>query len=403
MGAEFNNLRASGLPAPTAPASQMRLARQPRHVVGARDGVRGWREFFRPDKTGTSPPWIGKKLHRKTSIGPQNTGITTNEMGFGTWAWGNKLLWGYDESQDEELERVFELMVDNGVTLFDTADSYGTGKLEGRSEELLGRFTRQGRARGDRTNVHIATKLAAYPWRTFSSKQWVSACRASLARMGLEKMSMAQLHWSTANYQPIQERVMWEGLAAIYDAGLVDAVGVSNYGPKQLSKIKRYLDGRGVPLASCQIQYSLLSRGKLQRDCKAACDDLGVTMIAYSPLGLGMLTGSYSPNERGNYPRLPNPRGILFDKVMPGAGPLLETMREVADGRNKTMSQVAINYCITKGTVPIAGARNLKQAEGNLGAIGWRLRDGEVRALEEASDKVLKATGGMQQNIFQCP
>lgn len=207
MRAEFNNLWASGLPAPTAPASQMRLARQPRHVVGARDGVRGWREFFRPDKTGTSPPWIGKKLHRKTSIGPQNTGITTNEMGFGTWAWGNKLLWGYDESQDEELERVFELMVDNGVTLFDTADSYGTGKLEGRSEELLGRFTRQGRARGDRTNVHIATKLAAYPWRTFSSKQWVSACRASLARMGLEKMSMAQLHWSTANYQPIQEQI----------------------------------------------------------------------------------------------------------------------------------------------------------------------------------------------------
>lgn len=388
----------SGLSGTASPVSPRWVSLQPRRMVLARVGGPGWREFSLPDLI-PSP----RRKQAKTIIGQKNTGIMTNEMGFGTWAWGNKLLWGYDESQDEELQRVFDLMVSNGVTLFDTADSYGTGKLEGRSEELLGRFTRQGLARGDRTKVHIATKLAAYPWRTFSSKQWVSACRASLARMGLEKMSMAQLHWSTANYQPIQERVMWDGLVAIHEAGLVDAVGVSNYGPKQLSKIKKYLDGRGVPLASCQIQYSLLSRGKLQLDCKAACDDLGVTMIAYSPLGLGMLTGSYSPNYRGNYPRLPNPRGILFDKVMPGAGPLLETMREVADGRSKTMSQVAINYCITKGTVPIAGARNLKQAEGNLGAIGWRLRDGEVRALEEASDKVLKGTGGMQQNIFQCP
>ena len=70
--------------------------------------------------------------------------------------------------------------------------------------------------------MHIATKLAGYPWRTFSSRQWVDACRASLDRMGLEKISMAQLHWSTANYQPVQERVMWDGLVAMYDAGLAD-------------------------------------------------------------------------------------------------------------------------------------------------------------------------------------
>lgn len=353
--------------------------------------------FFRGSLSPNAKAW-GKR--QRTQIG-QNTSITTNEIGFGTWAWGNKLLWGYDESQDEELQQVFDLMVANGVTFFDTADSYGTGKLEGRSEELLGKFTRARRAGRDRTNVHIATKLAGYPWRTFSSKQWVDACRASLERMGLEKMSMAQLHWSTANYQPVQERVMWDGLVAMYDAGLVDAVGVSNYGPKQLRKIHNYLDSRGVPLASCQIQYSLLSRGKLQQDCQAACRDLGVTMIAYSPLGLGMLTGTYAPEDRANWPRLPNPRSILFSKVMPEAGPLLETLAEVARVRGKTISQVAINYCVSTGTVPIAGARNLRQAEGNLGAIGWRLREGELRALEEASDVVMRRTGGMQQNIFQ--
>jgi pyridoxine 4-dehydrogenase len=342
----------------------------------------------------------GKGRHGRVTLG--RTSIVTNQMGFGTWAWGNKLLWNYDESQDEELQRVFNLMVDNGVTLFDTADSYGTGKLEGRSEELLGKFARERERNGKPNKVHIATKLAAYPWRTFSRVQWVNACRASLRRMGLEKISMAQLHWSTANYQPLQERVMWDGLVAMADEGLVDCVGVSNYGPKQLQRIHRYLEKRQVPLASCQIQYSLLSRGKLQRDAKAACDDLGVSMIAYSPLGLGMLTGTYAPDDTSNYPKLPNPRSILFNKVMPEAAPLLDSLRDVAKCRNKTMSQVAINYCISKGTVPIAGARTLQQAQNNLGALNWRLSDSEILELENASDRVMERTGGgMTQNVFQ--
>jgi pyridoxine 4-dehydrogenase len=62
-------------------------------------------------------------------------------MGCGTWAWGNRFLWGYDESMDDQLQAVFNLCVSNGVTLFDTGDSYGTGRLNGRSEQLLGRFT----------------------------------------------------------------------------------------------------------------------------------------------------------------------------------------------------------------------------------------------------------------------
>ncbi|PSB65024.1 aldo/keto reductase, partial [Chroococcidiopsis cubana CCALA 043] len=86
------------------------------------------------------------------------------EMGCGTWAWGNRLLWGYDESMDDQLQAVFDLCVSNGVTLFDTGDSYGTGRLNGRSEMLLGRFAREYQGTG-KENICIATKLAAYPWR----------------------------------------------------------------------------------------------------------------------------------------------------------------------------------------------------------------------------------------------
>jgi pyridoxine 4-dehydrogenase len=319
----------------------------------------------------------------------------SSPMGFGTWAWGNTLLWNYEQDADEELQKVFNLMVSKGINLFDTADSYGTGALEGRSEVLLGKFTNQyPGSKAMRNQIHIATKLAAYPWR-ITPKQWVGSCKESLNRIGAEKISMAQLHWSTANYAPLQERLMWDGLVAIYDAGLVDAVGLSNYGPKQLEKIHKYLTKRGVPVASCQVQYSLVSRGPLQENVKAACDDLGIAMIAYSPLGLGMLTGRHSPYDRSTYPSLPNPRSILFNQVLPNAGPLLQIMEEIATQRRKSMSQIALNWCICKGTVPIAGARNLKQAESNLGALGWRLSDSEVMELDKAS------INKMTQNIFQ--
>ncbi|PRW57658.1 pyridoxal chloroplastic [Chlorella sorokiniana] len=317
-------------------------------------------------------------------------------MGFGTWAWGNKLLWGYSEDMDPELQEVFNMLVSSGINLYDTADSYGTGKLEGRSEQLLGQFLDDypGSA-AVRDNVRIATKLAAYPWR-LTPKQWVSACKASLKRTGQDKLALAQLHWSTAKYAPLQERLMWDGLVAIYEEGLVDAVGVSNYGPKQLQKISQYLEKRGVPLAAVQVQYSLLSRGPDQLAVKAACDDLGVALIAYSPLALGMLTGKYSLQDPSSLPG--GPRGLVFRQVLPGLAPLLDLMAQIAERRGKTPSQVAINWAICQGAVPIPGAKDMAQAKENLGALGWRLSDGEVRALNDAADRVPQA---MVQNVFQ--
>lgn len=85
-------------------------------------------------------------------------------MGCGTWAWGNKFLWGYDPQMDPQLQAVFNYCVENGVTLFDTGDSYGTGRLKGRSESLLGQFSQA--YQGDHRNqICVGTKLAPYPWR----------------------------------------------------------------------------------------------------------------------------------------------------------------------------------------------------------------------------------------------
>ncbi|XP_021775015.1 pyridoxal reductase, chloroplastic-like isoform X2 [Chenopodium quinoa] len=328
-------------------------------------------------------PW------QKVKVGP----LSVSPMGFGTWAWGNQLLWGYQESMDDELQQVFNLAVDNGINLFDTADSYGTGKLNGQSEKLLGRFIREYKGKkGVRDNIVIATKFAAYPWR-LTPGQFVNACKSSLDRMELEQIGIGQLHWSTANYAPLQEMALWDGLVAMYEKGLVQAVGVSNYGPKQLEKIYTYLNNRGVPLCSAQVQFSLLSLGDEQMEVKNMCDSLGIQLIAYSPLGLGMLTGKYTLSN------LPSgPRSLLFRQILPGLEPLLRCLNAIASRRQKTMSQIAINWCISRGTIPIPGVKTIRQTQENLGALGWRLSKDEITQLEDAA---LQSPRKMIQNVFQ--
>ncbi|KAK6155495.1 hypothetical protein DH2020_009743 [Rehmannia glutinosa] len=273
-------------------------------------------------------PW------QKVKIGP----LSVSPMGFGTWAWGNQLLWGYQESMDDELQQIFNLAIESGINLF-------ARSFSGRNKQV-------------RDNIVIATKFAAYPWR-LTPNQFVDACKSSLDRVQLEQIGIGQLHWSTANYAPLQERALWHGLVAMYD----------------------------------KVQFSLLSMGKDQIEIKTICDSLGIRVIAYSPLGLGMLTGKYTPSN------LPSgPRGLLFRQILPGLEPLLNSLREIAQKRRKTISQVAINWCISKGTIPIPGVKSIKQADENLGALGWQLNSDELLQLEYAA---LESPRKMVQNIFQ--
>ena len=313
-------------------------------------------------------------------------------MGCGTWAWGNQLLWGYDESMDDQLQAVFNLCISNGVTLFDTGDSYGTGRLNGRSELLLGQFNREYVGLG-KENICIATKLAAYPWR-WTRHSMVRACKSSAQRLG-RNVDLVQMHWSTANYAPWQEGGLLDGLADVYEQGLVKGVGLSNYGPKRLKQVQKKFAERGVPITTLQVQYSLLSTYPVtQLKLKDLCDELGIKLIAYSPLALGLLTGKYS--EQGPLPK--GIRGLLFRQILPGMRSLLACLKEVAQSRNKTMSQVAINWCICKGTIPIPGAKSVEQARENIGALGWQLDAGEIVELDRAAANADKK---MVQNIFQ--
>lgn len=311
-------------------------------------------------------------------------------MGCGTWAWGNRLLWNYQQSMDSQLQEVFNVCVSNGVTLFDTGDSYGTGKLKGRSEILLGQFTQEYQG-ANKEKICLATKLAPYPWR-LTAKSMYEAGLASEKRLG--RIDLVQMHWSTANYLPWQEWQLLDGLGNLYEEGIVKGVGLSNYGSKRLKKVYQRFQERGIPITTLQVQYSLLSTYPVEElGVKETCDELGIKLIAYSPLALGILTGKYSENN------LPSGiRGWSCKQILPEARSLLQCLDAIAQSRNKTMAQVAINWCICKGTIPIPGAKNPEQAQQNIGATGWYLDSGEVAELDKEAARVKKT---MVQNPFQ--
>ena len=345
-------------------------------------------------------------LQSKPKIGTVRAGpIQISSMGCGTWSWGNRLLFNYDPSQDEEIFMAYCAVRNAGVTLFDTADSYGTLDLNGRAEMLLGQFEQRYLAetindlkpwwnRSEPSKPQqVATKFAPYPWR-ITRGSMVQAAQESLKRLDQPKLAIAQLHWSTSKYQPFQERSLWEGLADVYDNGLCDAVGVSNYGPAQLQKVAAFFNERNVPLATAQIQFSLMTY-KESKHMNDVCNSVDCRLISYSPLCLGLLTGKYTLD---NLPRPGNPRRQLFRELLPGAQDLLNTLQVLAKDYGKTQSQIAINWAIQKGTVPIPGARTLKMAEENLGATGWSLKSDALEVLDLTASRVSKP---MIQNIFQ--
>ena len=170
---------------------------------------------------------FGASSDKAPSVGTISAGPTAeiSTIGCGTWSWGNRFLFDYDPSQDEEIYEAYREVRNAGVTLFDTADSYGTLDLNGRAEILLGKFERRyldeiGLSESDgnwwdtiaKKTVNqnyrpqqVATKLAPYPWR-ITPGNIVRSAEGSLRRLEQPKLSIAQLHWSTANYQPFQEQ-----------------------------------------------------------------------------------------------------------------------------------------------------------------------------------------------------
>ena len=303
------------------------------------------------------------------SLGPK--GPRVRPLGIGTWAWGDRTVWGYGSTYDiSDLEAAFQAVLDAGVTFFDTAEIYGFGH----SERMLGQF-----ARDSNREIITATKFMPFPWRLWKGTLR-NALRASLNRLGTTRVDLYQIHWPLP---PVPVKTWMAALADAVEAGLVSAAGVSNHNVQQMRRAHATLEERGIPLASNQVEYSLLNRSPEHNGLLDTCHELGVILIAYSPLAMGLLTGKYTPE---NPP--PGMRGRRFGlERLAQVQPLIGLLREIGEGRGgKTPSQVALNWTICKGTVPIPGAKNARQARDNAAAAGWCLTPEEVAALDAASD-----------------
>jgi len=160
-------------------------------------------------------------------------------IGLGTWSWGNKLFWNYQSTNDDDLRETFTEAIRRGFDLIDTADSYGTGNLQGRSELLIGKFLLNTPS-AKKKRIQIATKLAPYPWR-IGNRGFNKPFLKSLERLN-NKLDIVQLHWSTAKYNPWQELGLLKNLCDLKDQGFDFQIGLSNIGPQRLEKLINFIN-----------------------------------------------------------------------------------------------------------------------------------------------------------------
>jgi aryl-alcohol dehydrogenase-like predicted oxidoreductase len=303
------------------------------------------------------------------------TGLTVTPLGIGTWAWGDKLFWNYGKEYGEkQVEEAFTASIEAGITFFDTAEVYGLGE----SERLLGRFCKQ-----TPIPIDIATKFAPVPWR-FGADAVHNAVSESLKRLAIDQITLYQVHWPFTFL--LSQETLLNALAEEVKRGRIASVGVSNYTAEQTRQAVQILAQKGVPLAVNQVRYSLLSRQIETKGIRDTCRELGVTILAYSPLAQGLLTGKY---RLGN---ADTPDGARkTDSRFKGEGlqkiePLLALLDEFGEKYQKTPAQVALNWLIAQGgVIPIPGAKTARQAIENAGAIGWSLDPSEVTHLEQIS------------------
>jgi aryl-alcohol dehydrogenase-like predicted oxidoreductase len=305
------------------------------------------------------------------------SGIVVPPMGVGVWSWGDKSFWGYGQDYTrEDVTLAYKACLDTGLNFFDTAEMYGRGE----SERILGKCIRE-----DGRPVIIASKFAPLPNR-LSARSLLEALDASLERLNVKTMDLYQIHWP---YSLIGVDALMDALAQAVHSGKVRAVGVSNYGANLMRRAHARLARHDIPLASNQVHYNLIHRKPEKNGVLDACRELNVALIAYSPLEQGLLTGKYRI-VAGQAISVTGPRRFtpaFRTSQRRKIEPLLQTMEDVATTHSKTVGQVALNWLLSKDEciIPIPGAKNVRQASENAGAIGWRLTGEEFKRIDLAS------------------
>ena len=298
-------------------------------------------------------------------------GPKVSAIGIGMWQAGGK-AWGSDV-RDADCQKAMERAVDLGINLVDTAEAYG----EGHSEKVMSRAIKK----VGRENVFVATKVGGWHLRAADVRK---ACVASLKRLGIREVDLYQVHWPDPWSQvPLRETM--KDLEALHRDGKVRHIGVSNFAVRDLKEARSHLSRADI--ASNQVRYNMLERN-VEQEVLPYCKREGIAILAWSPIGKGLLSGKYHDGKRPK-DRVRSEDDLFKPANLRATAPLIRELRKVGRARRKTAAQVALAWLRRHDhVIPIPGAKRPAQAEENAGAAGWSLNAREVRTLEGIAQRL---------------
>ena len=309
------------------------------------------------------------------------TDLMISPIGLGCWqfAQGKGLFgntWGIVE--DEEVREIVRVSLAGGINWFDSAEGYGGGQSESALAKAL-------------------TSLAVKPEDVVIATKWLPLFRTAaslrktiddrLAALGGYPISLHQIH---TPHSLSSTRAQMDAMADLVEAKKIRHVGVSNFSAAKMRLAHDELGRRGVPLASNQVRLSLLDRSIERNSILAVARELGISIISYSPLAQGILTGRYHENP-GLIKTKPGFRKYMSSfrtKGLEKSRPVIEALREVAERHGRTPAQVALNWLVHfhgETVVPIPGATKASQAQENTASLAFKLTRDEMDYLDRVS------------------
>jgi aryl-alcohol dehydrogenase-like predicted oxidoreductase len=294
-----------------------------------------------------------------------NSGLKISAVIMGTWQAGKDMWVGIDDSQTTAAIRAaFEA----GITTFDTAEAYG----KGHSERILGAALADVRDR-----VVLATKVFA---NHLKFDQVIAACDRSLKNLKTEYIDLYQIHWPSGSFGtrhvPLEETM--EAMNQLKEQGKIRAIGVSNFSRRQLEEAVQY-----GPVESLQPPYSLFWR-QVEKDAMPYCVEKNISILAYSPMAQGLLTGKFGPDHEFQKGDIRSKNKLFQPNQSQRVQQALGRLRPIADELKMSLGQLALAWVISHpGTCAIAGARNRKQATENARAAETMLSPAELARIDE--------------------
>ncbi len=315
----------------------------------------------------------------KRRLGITDIEVTPIGLGMMEFAGGGGLMgFAFPKIDQKVKNATIQAGLDGGVNWFDTAELYGRGVSEASLAEAL---KVAGKMDGE---VVIATKW----WPILRTARNIpKTFNDRLRFLGGYSISNYMVHQPWSFSSPEAEM---DEMAKLVDAGKIRSVGVSNFSPERMRRAHRRLQEYGLPLAVNQVRYSLLDR-KIERDgTLETARELGITIISYTPLESGLLTGKYHKNPELLEKKTPFYRALL-KRGIEKSRKLVAALEEVGKKYDATIAQVALNWIIyAQGdtVVTIPGVTNPKQAEDNAGAMKFKLSADEITRLDEVTRSI---------------